>query len=176
MGARIMVDFNIPQPVSTRSRPMLLLRNVNVSAVVISGMVAGTLVLIAMLVLSTSVYDESAWKLPRMIAAVLAGPGALEPDDEFSFTLVALGIVVHFCLALLYSFVLATLVKDLPEAAAPWVGMSFGVALYFANLYGFTQLFPWFTQLRTLDTLAAHVLFAIIAATAYRQLAGTAER
>ena len=57
------------------------------------------------------------------------------------------------------------------EAAAPWIGIAFGVALYFGNLYGFSHIFPWLTQLRTLDTLAAHVLFGIVAATTYRHFA-----
>lgn len=171
-----MVDFNLPRRLPVRSHLLAVLGNLNLSAATISGMVAGTLSLIAMLILSTSVYDESAWKLPRMMAAVLAGPRALEPEDEFSFTLVALGILVHFALALLYCLALATLVKDMPEAAAPWIGMMFGVGLYFANLYGFTQLFAWFASMRTLDTLAAHVVFGIVAATAYRQLAPQLER
>lgn len=174
--ARTMVDFNLPQRLPTRSHPLLALGNLNVSAATLAGMVAGTLSLLVMVMLSTSVYDESIWKLPRMSAAVIAGKGALEPDDEFSATLVALGVLVHFALALLYSLALATLVKDMPEAAAPWIGMTVGVALYFANLHGFTQLFPWFAELRTLDTLAAHVLFAIVAATAYRHLAAPSER
>jgi hypothetical protein len=68
------------------------------------------------------------------------------------------------------------LVKDMPEAAAPWVGIAFGVALYFGNLYGFSRIFPWLAELRTLDTLAAHVLFGIVAATLYRHLASPADR
>jgi hypothetical protein len=171
-----MVDFNPPQRLTHRSRPLPAVGNLNVSAATIAGMVAGALSLIAMLMLSTSVYGESPWKLPRMVAAVLAGRGALEPDDEFSFTLVALGILAHFVLALAYSLALAMLVKDMPEAAAPWIGMAFGVGLYFGNLYGFTHSFPWFAELRTLDTLAAHVLFGIIAATAYRHLASPSAR
>jgi hypothetical protein len=126
--------------------------------------------------LSTSVYDESAWKLPRMAAAVLAGKGALDPDDEFSFALVGLGILVQIVVALAYSLALAMLVKDMPEAAAPWIGIAFGVALYFGNLYGFSRIFPWLAELRTLDTLAAHVLFGIVAATLYRHLASPADR
>jgi hypothetical protein len=171
-----MVDFNLPQRLPIRGRALLGFGNLNFLAAAISGIAAGTLSLIAMVMLSTLVYDESAWKLPRMAAAVLAGRGALEPDDEFSFALVALGVFLHFSLALLYGTVLATLVKDLPEAVAPWVGLTFGVGLYFGNLYGFTQLFPWFSELRTLDTLAAHVLFGIVAATAYRHLAAPSER
>jgi hypothetical protein len=135
-------------------------------------MVAGTIALILLLGLATVVYDESPWKLLRMMAAVVLGPRALQPDDEFNFVLVSTGVLVHFALALLYAFALATLVQDLPEGAAPWLGLAFGVALYYANLYGFAQLFPWFVPMRTLDTLGAHVLLGIVAATAYRQLAG----
>jgi hypothetical protein len=171
-----MVDFQLPNSLPTRSRPWLRLGNLNASAATVAGLVAGTVALLAMLMLSTSVYDESAWKLPRMVAAVLAGRGALEPDDEFSFALVSLGIVLHYGLALLYAFVLAAIVKDLPDAAAPWIGMAFGVALYFGNLYGFARLFPWFGTLRTLDTLATHVLFGILAASAYRHLAAPSPR
>ena len=48
---------------------------------------------------------------------------------------------------------------------------AFGLALYAGNLHGMTAFFPWFTPLRTLDTIAAHMLFGILAATAYRHLA-----
>jgi hypothetical protein len=171
-----MVDFELPQRLPARSRPLLALGSFNLPVVGIVAVVAGTLAMIGMVMLSTSVYDESAWKLPRMVAAMLAGRGALDPDDEFSAAFVALAVVIHFVLALAYTLALAALVKDMPEAAAPWIGMAFGVALYFGNLYGLTQLFPWFAQLRTLDTLAAHVLFGIVAATAYRHLASTPER
>lgn len=171
-----MVDFNLPQRIPARSRPLLAPGSVNLSAASISGMVAGTVSLLVMAMLSTSVYGESVWKLPRMVAAMIAGPEALQPDDELSVTLVAMAVVMHFALSLLFAFVLAALVKDMPEAAAPWIGMAFGVALYFGNLYGLAKLFPWFASLRTLDTLAAHVLFGILAATAYRQLAAASRR
>lgn len=166
-----MVDFELPQGLRGRSRPLLALGSLSLPAACIAAGVAGALAMIGMLMLSTSVYDESAWKLPRMVAAMLAGRGALEPDDEFSATFVALAVIVHFALALAYSLALAALVKDMPEAAAPWIGMAFGVALYFGNLHGFTHFFPWFAQLRTLDTLAVHVFFGIVAATAYRHIA-----
>jgi hypothetical protein len=171
-----MVDFNLPQRPPARSRPLHAFGDLDLSAASFAGLFAGTISLAAMLTLSTALYDESVWKLPRMVAAVVAGRGALQPDDEFSFTLIGLAVVVHFALALLYSLALATFVKDMPEAAAPWLGMAFGVALYFGNLYGFTRLFPWFAELRTLDTLAAHVVFGIVAATAYRHLASDPPR
>jgi hypothetical protein len=136
-----------------------------------AGVVAGAASLIVLLVLSVSVYDESPWKLMRMIAAVGLGPKALEPDDEFSLGIVFVGLVVHFVLAFAFAFAASFLVKDFPDAAVPWVGLAFGVALYFANLHGFAKVFPWLAPLRTIDTVLAHALFGIVAATVYRQFA-----
>jgi hypothetical protein len=36
------------------------------------------------------------------------------------------------------------------------------------NLYGFTQIFPWFAQVRNPDTLLAHLVFGLSGAYAYR--------
>jgi hypothetical protein len=171
-----MVDFQLPQRLPARSRPFRVGGRMHLPAASVAGMVAGTVVLAAMLALAVSVYDESPWRLLRMMAAVVLGPNALEPDDEFGFAVVTTGVLVHYALALLYSFAISGLVKDLPDAAAPWIGLAFGVGLYFGNLYGFTHLFPWFASMRTPDTLGAHVLFGIVAATAYRHLATPATR
>ena len=175
-GVRVMMDFPILHRLPARVGPSPFLRNYDVPAAVAAGLVAGTIAIVAMLAMAMAVYDESPWKMPRMIAAIAMGPSALQPEDEFAFAVVATGILLHFALALVYSFALALLVKDPPDAAAPWIGLAFGVALYFANLHGFTRLFPWFVPMRTLDTLGIHALFGIVAATTYKQLAGTLRR
>ncbi len=166
-----MVDFDLPHRLPNARRPALILRLPELVPGVAAGLFAGMLSLILLLSLSTVVYDESPWKVLRMIAAVALGPGVLEPDDEFSFAIIAVAVVVHFALAMIYAFATAMLAKDLPAPAAPWIGLAFGVALYFANLYGFARVFPWFAPLRTFDTLLAHALFGIAAATIYRQFA-----
>jgi hypothetical protein len=171
-----MVDFPLSEHVPADARSSAVLGRVHISAASIAGMVAASVTLGAMLMLAVLVYDESPWKLLRMMAAVVLGPDALEPDDDFSLAVVATGAMVHFALALLYSLAICGLVKDLPDAAAPWIGVAFGVGLYFANLYGFTHLFPWFAPMRTPDTLAAHAVFGIVAATTYRALASPASR
>jgi hypothetical protein len=38
-------------------------------------------------------------------------------------------------------------------------------------MYGFTALYPWFEQVRTWDTLLAHLAFGLVAAAVYRRLA-----
>jgi hypothetical protein len=118
-----------------------------------------------------SIYDEPGWKLARMAAALVLGPGVLQPDDEFSATLVATGIVVHVVLALAFGLAIAAFVSSTPKALAPWIGLASGAALYALDLHAATQAFPWFEQMRTVDTLVAHLLFGIAAATGYRHLA-----
>jgi ABC-type transport system involved in cytochrome c biogenesis permease subunit len=112
------------------------------------------------------VYDESPWKLPRMIAALLSGPGVLADEDVFG-TPVMLGFAVHYTLSLLYALALAGVLAGLRREHAPIAGLLFGVALYSLNLHGFTQLFPWFAEMRTVDTFVAHAIFGVVAAGAY---------
>jgi hypothetical protein len=132
-----------------------------------AGLVAAAIALILLQVFAIAIYDESPWRLARMMAALVRGPGALEPDDEFDALLVAIGTLLHFALALLYAFALARLVADAPRRHATLIGLAFGAALYFVNLYGFTALFPWFTPLRTIDTLMVHMLFGVTVAEGY---------
>ena len=109
-----------------------------------------------------------------MMAAMVAGPSALEPQDELDVALVATGLALHFVLALGFGAVAALLTTPMRDGAVAWLGAAFGVALYALDLHAMTRFFPWFAPMRTLDTLAAHVLFGILAATAYRHLAAEA--
>jgi hypothetical protein len=135
-----------------------------VAGVVEAGLVAGGIALAAMIAVSVGAYDESPWKLLRMMAAIVAGPAVLEPADEFDAGIVLAGLGVHFALAVLYTAALRSVLRDVPRVAAPLAGMAFGITLYAANLYGFTALFGWFEEMRTPDTFVAHVLFGLLAA------------
>ena len=141
------------------------------TAAALAAFVAGAIFLLLMEMLAFVVYDESPWKLLRMMAAIVAGQGALEPDHLFDLRIVTLGLATHFTLAVAYAFVFAGLLLEIRRRAAAWIGIAFGVALYYVNLHGFTQIFPWFAELRTLDTLFAHVLFGLFIARFYREFA-----
>ena len=132
-----------------------------------AGLVAATIALALLQVFAIAIYDESPWRLARMMAALVRGPAVLEPDDEFDAALVAIGTLLHFALALLYALALACLVADAPRRHATLIGLAFGAALYFANLYGFTALFPWLKSLRTIDTLMVHMIFGVTVADGY---------
>ena len=145
---------------SSRRRPDAL-------AALIAGLLAGALLFAMLQVFAMSVFDEPFWRLPRMIAAMVRGPAVIEPDDEYDGALVLIAASLWTSLSLLYSLALAYLLTDIPRPYAAWTGLAFGAALYFANFYGFTTLFPWFAPYRTLDTFVAHILFGAAAALVY---------
>jgi hypothetical protein len=128
---------------------------------------AGTILLMVLEFMGTVAYDESPWKLLRMFAALARGPGALEPDDEFDFAIVAIGLTLFYALSMLYGLAIACLLTDSPRRHATIVGVAFGLALYSANFYGFTAIFPWFAANRTIDTLIAYALYGLLLARAY---------
>jgi len=138
---------------------------VDVGAAVGASLAAGSVFLTLLVAFSVGLYDEPVWKIPQMIAATVGSA----PARLFEPGVALLGVGLHFALALLYGLAFAGLTADLRRTAT--LGIVFGIALYFVNLHGFTYLFPWFTELRTLDTLAAHALFGLLLANLYRNLA-----
>jgi hypothetical protein len=52
-------------------------------------------------------------------------------------------------------------------------GATLGVALYLINFEVLTGFFPWLVALRGADTVAAHVVFGIVAALLYCRLKRT---
>ena len=152
-------------PLATRTRLQARDASPAVGAALLAGIVAGTVAIGLMQWISVVAYDESPWKLPRMMAALLRGP-AVTADDAFAAPVVV-GFAVHYTLSLLYALALAGVLAGLRREHAPLVGLAFGILLYMANLHGFTALFPWFEELRTPDTLVAHGVFGVVAACAY---------
>src|SRR5690349_15024259 len=141
-------------------------RRAEAGAALVAGVAAGSALLTLLVLLSVGLYDEPAWKVPQMIGATLRGPSAAELH-AFDPALAALGVAIHFTLSVLYALAFAGLTADWRRFPA-LTGIAFGAALYFANLHGFTQLFPWFLELRTPDTLAAHAFYGLLLACIYR--------
>jgi hypothetical protein len=156
----------ILMPIIAVSRRIRADSGPRVTAALAAGIVAGTAAIMLMEWIGMLAYDESPWKLPRMIAALLAGPGALADEASFGAP-VLLGFALHYALSLLYALALAGVLAGLRREYAPIVGALFGIALYATNLHGFTHLFPWFAEMRTLDTFVAHAVFGVVAAGAY---------
>jgi hypothetical protein len=133
-----------------------------------AGLVAGAAALFLLQFLGIVIYDESPWKLMRMIAAMARGPGVLEPDDEFNAAIVATGLALFFALSMLYALALSPFAAEWPRRLAPAFGIACGAALYYVNFYGFTAMFPWFASFRTVDTFLVHVVFGLALVRGYR--------
>ena len=157
-----------------RARPALRLPSA--SAAILAGTMAGIVALALTEFIALTIYDESPWQIFRMMAALVRGPAALEPADEFDAAIVAIGLALHFGFALLYSLAAACLIAELPRAYATLLGALFGIALYYANFYGFATLFPWFTSHRTVDTLVVHAVFGALVASGYWQFLRPSDR
>jgi hypothetical protein len=142
-------------------------RRAEPAAALKAGLLAGAFAFVVLQFIGVVIYDESPWKLLRMIAALARGPGVLEPDDEFDAPVALVGITLFFAISLLYSLAFCMLVADAPRRHAIAMGLAFGIALYFANYHGFTAIFPWFAPLRTFDTLVVHALFGVAIAKGY---------
>jgi hypothetical protein len=164
-----MLEVNVQRrPLGGRPRfHSLPHRRTDAFAALSAGLLAGAVALTLMQVFAVAVYDESFWRLFRMVAALVRGPAVLEPDDEFDAAIVAIGATLYLALSLLYALALCRLVADTPRRYAIVMGLAFGLALYYANFYGFTLIFPWFAPHRTVDTLIVHAIFGVIAARSY---------
>ena len=162
-----MAHYEIPQRLV---HPALLpapAERLHAGAALASGLFGGAVLLGMLVGFANVIYGEEPWKLLRMIAATVQGPQALAPANEFDARLALMGGAMHFLFSTLYALALAGVVAEFRRAYAPLLGLAFGVGLYFANLHGFTLIFPWFAELRTIDTFAAHAFFGLLLAQTY---------
>lgn len=69
---------------------------------------------------------------------------------------------------------MAAVVERMNTGTAVLVGAAFGLGLYVLNFYGMTAAFPWFATARNWVSIFSHVVFGLVAAASYKQLAGPA--
>lgn len=106
----------------------------------------------------------------HLTAAIVMGRRVLAPPAGFDPLVMGVATVVHFSLSLVYTAVLAKMVRSMSFRSALVAGGAFGLVLYGLNLHAFTAIFPWFIAARGVITLVAHLGFGITAATIYRVL------
>lgn len=137
------------------------------SAVILSGLVAGLVFMMAEMILVPLALGGSAWGPPRMIAAIVMGEGVLPPPATFEAGVFLIALLVHFTLSLIYAFLLDLIIRSMGAGASLAVGAAFGVALYVVNFYGFTAVFPWFAAARNWVSALSHVIFGLVTAGTY---------
>lgn len=149
----------------------------NWPAAVGAGIVAG----IAFLILEMGLVAATGgavWGPPRMMAAIVMGEGVLPPPATYSPGIMAVAMVVHFVLSIIYAAVLAAILQWWPRPLWPalGVGAMFGLIIFLVNFYGFTELaFPWFAMARNWITIVSHLVFGVVLAGSYKLIAARQE-
>jgi hypothetical protein len=142
------------------------------AGIVCSGLAAGTLATLAQVMLLLALGDDVPAILSRdaRLTAALALGSSVLPPGGFDAWIWFVAAVIHFALSVAYAALLWPLAR-LPRATVLISGAVFGIALYGINLYGFTEIYPWFAQARGPSAAFAHVAFGVTAAAVSRFLA-----
>ncbi len=113
---------------------------------------------------------ENAIGLPRLLATIVLGRGALDADVTPVATAVAVGIAVHLALGLVFAFVISFTL----HRWGFWVGLIggglFGLALYAINTYTMSRFFPDFYFYRSWFMVGLHVVFGALCGGIYEAI------
>lgn len=151
--------------------------SVGFKSVVISGIVAGIVFLMAeMLMLAMT--GQSPFGPPRMMAAMVMGKEVLPPPATFDMGIMMVAMIVHLMISLIAAFVFGTIYKLFSRSfmIALLLGVVYGLLFYFAAFYVMTGIWPWFEMARGTISIIGHILFGLALGATFHKLSGvTAE-
>lgn len=139
-------------------------------AVIWATIISGLLFAVVEMILSPLVRGGTPWTPVRMIAGIVMGKGVVPPPHTFDLVIVAVGVIFHMVLSLVYVVILAFIIHRMSMGPAIIVGAVFGLAIYLINFYGFTAWFPWWVNARGALSIATHILFGVAAAWPYKAI------
>lgn len=148
------------------------------TAAAVAGFAAGAVLMVLDLVWSSMFNVHGPWRTSYMIAPIFTGAQSLKTAGfEFSVGVVAIALATHYLLGVVFGLVMAAVMEQLRLDSSPeraWTeGAVLGLVLYLVNFYIAVGLFPWLADLRGWDTLAAHVVFGMVASLLYLRLKRT---
>ncbi|MDM4766481.1 hypothetical protein [Pelomonas sp. SE-A7] len=142
-------------------------------AAVVSGLVAGAVMMVLDLVWSAIMSSGDTWRSSHLVAAIVLGPSALQ-DSAFSIGIVAVALITHYLLGIVFALCLAFIVAGFHYESSvsmiESIGIVFGGGVYVISMYGWTNVFPWIAELRGWGSLIGHMVFGMTAALTYWKL------
>lgn len=138
-------------------------------AALVAGFLAGALLMILeMLWAMTGSGDP--WAVAHKVAGITLGADVATASG-FSVSIVTIALLTHYVLGMLFGCVLAMMLSafrldDSPGMAFA-LGGAFGIVLYVVNFYLLSRAYPWFIDMRTLETFMGHVIFGMVAGFVY---------
>ena len=135
--------------------------------------IAGLLAAIISLGLGMGVLQylhENALGLPRLLATIVLGRGALDAELTSTGMALGVGIGVHLVLGLVFAFIISFTL----HRWGFWVGLIggalFGLALYAINTYTMSRFFPEFFHYRNWFMVGLHVVFGALCGGIYEAI------
>lgn len=135
--------------------------------------IAGLLAAIISLGLGMGVLQylhENALGLPRLLATIVLGRGALDAELTSTGMALGVGIGVHLVLGLVFAFIISFTL----HRWGFWVGLIggalFGLALYAINTYTMSRFFPEFFHYRSWFMVGLHVVFGALCGGIYEAI------
>ena len=135
--------------------------------------IAGLLAAIISLGLGMGVLQylhENALGLPRLLATIVLGRGALDAEVTSTGMALGVGIGVHLVLGLVFAFIISFTL----HRWGFWVGLIggalFGLALYAINTYTMSRFFPEFFHYRSWFMVGLHVVFGALCGGIYEAI------
>lgn len=138
-------------------------------AALIAGFLAGALLMILELLWAVSGGNDP-WLVAHKVAGITLGQN-VATTSEFSIGVIATALITHYVLGMLFGCILAAILSafrldDSPSMAFA-IGAAFGIVIYIFNFYVMAKAYPWFVDMRTLETFIGHVIFGMTAGFAY---------
>jgi hypothetical protein len=146
-------------------------RTIDVRAAVWSGLAAGVIATAVQILLwwvTGNAVPDLLLRDARLTAAMILGVDVLPPATALLYPSLLVATLVHLLLSAVYGGILACFIRRLGRWSSLCVGLLYGLLLYGINMYGFTHLFPWFTQARGGITVSVHAVFGVACAVLYR--------
>ena len=134
-------------------------KNLDGRAVLIAGLGGGTLFLLVVLLFTPLVLGVDTSLILRYFASLVQGSDVLTESNNATL---AVGILVHYGLSLLFALVIAIVI----HRWGLWVGIIggalMGLAIYAINFYTMTVFFPWFFAINNVVLMVGHMVYGAV--------------
>lgn len=147
-------------------------------AAVLAGIVAGLAFMMLEMALIMMLQGQSPWGPPRMMAAMVMGPGVLPSMGQpatFDPMIMMVAMVIHMMMSIIFGIILGWGISrfGLGMAAAIIAGLVFGIVIYIVDFDVVPNLglFPWFAMARGPMSIFSHAMFGAIAGGVYHAIA-----
>jgi hypothetical protein len=142
-------------------------RNMTWRAIPVAAFVAGSIFLLPIVILAPLFMQISPVLFLRYMGSIVLGSNALLDTGVLP---ILVGLIVHYALALIYTFIIAVIVHRWGLAVGIIGGGLLGLCIYAINLFTMTLIFPWFFAVNGPILLISHVLFGMVAGGVYEAL------